>query len=951
MELLSRRRPRAQGNSFDGTEASLRTAVVTINFQTTVDRCGARGRISSLARLAALPWLKVAVANPGALYLLALPGYYGSLLGRFSMNRSRGFFLLLVAMSLLVCPSLLEGQVRFSEDTEHWYEAVVQTTNWSQAKLEAESRGGHLATVTSASENQFVLDRLLQDSRLWTWHPEWNKSEGPWLGGYQAPGSAEPSGGWSWVTGETWSYAPWRDDEPSNSGDEKYLQYGSMGQSPQSTWNDKYDTTAKGYVVEYAHAPGQAASRPQYSSDTEKWYQVFTVPQGLSWSAADAAAKARGGHLATITSPAENDFVKNLGLAAGIQSYGGHQTLWLGGFQPPGSDEPSADWQWVTGEEWTYTNWVVGNPSNGPNNNGPEEDSLEMCLWVGSWWSNYLGKWNDMYTDVLLSGESFPIGYVIEYESNPSPPKANMNKFCLTSADATQGNSGPIGMANLSKTYAEVTDTSVGNIIFTRSPYSDDSIQVGSGEVHTPGITPKSLLGQMSYLYAPTTESLSSDTALAWSGRSGSGSALEDVIERERRLVCQITGSFVLDEDAPNISVRLRAEGLIASYTMPSLSKVNVSEAARAFDVTKHIISVEDARALKSLEKGIASLGASLTVELVMDPVSRYAGAVYGRIQCGSSVAEGRIIDSSMFSQGLLVEETDGFCQNLAAFYVGEDSAEFQTTGRPGAAGEPIEWSAEFTTSASTYGYAWVKSLLTGYVVDVMADDQVIGTVTNSSQPLPMPEVPAPLEVADLLSTSGETTATDRPQDLFNNMFMEFSGPSELTSGSYQLVEGVGSVKPTDGDAFALIGQDSGVSGFVTLLNLPAGAESMAIDYILLADAAMIPDGATLAVCAWDEKGHISVVEVCPEETALAEILEPEGTFSYSSSWLSAELDLRDMEGIAYFAAFLDCEAGVQPSVAVGLDNVRTYGTPVPEPTSLCLLALSGLVWVRRSRA
>jgi len=62
------------------------------------------------------------------------------------------------------------------------------------------------------------------------------------------------------------------------------------------------------------------------------------------------------GHLATITSSAENAFIST--------QLGTTQFAWLGGEQPPGSLEPDGGWQWITGEPWVYTNWDIGEPNN-----------------------------------------------------------------------------------------------------------------------------------------------------------------------------------------------------------------------------------------------------------------------------------------------------------------------------------------------------------------------------------------------------------------------------------------------------------------------------------------------------------------------------------------------------------------------------------------------------------
>ncbi|MDO9106294.1 MAG: lectin-like protein, partial [Methylovulum sp.] len=85
-------------------------------------------------------------------------------------------------------------------------------------------------------------------------------------------------------------------------------------------------------------------------------YQAISVPEGITWNAAKLAAEAAGGHLATITSAEESAFVYTLKST--------RTNLWLGGFQPPGSPEPIGNWQWVTGEPFSYMNWSPVQPDN-----------------------------------------------------------------------------------------------------------------------------------------------------------------------------------------------------------------------------------------------------------------------------------------------------------------------------------------------------------------------------------------------------------------------------------------------------------------------------------------------------------------------------------------------------------------------------------------------------------
>ena len=74
-----------------------------------------------------------------------------------------------------------------------------------------------------------------------------------------------------------------------------------------------------------------------------------------TWTDAKAYCEELGGHLATSTSAEKNDFLRNLS---------GTATTWLGG-----TDENSeGNWEWVTGEEWDYTNWYSGQPDNSGDN-------------------------------------------------------------------------------------------------------------------------------------------------------------------------------------------------------------------------------------------------------------------------------------------------------------------------------------------------------------------------------------------------------------------------------------------------------------------------------------------------------------------------------------------------------------------------------------------------------
>jgi hypothetical protein len=142
----------------------------------------------------------------------------------------------------------------------HAYEAVSAGTgiSWDDAKAAAISKGGTLATITSAEENSFVF--ALTDSTTY-WYPFSDTAAiGPWLGGFQPDGSPEPAGGWKWVTGEPFVYTNWAAGQPDNFSAEDHLQfYGNVGRTP--TWNDLQangGVLPTSYVVEYVPEPASA---------------------------------------------------------------------------------------------------------------------------------------------------------------------------------------------------------------------------------------------------------------------------------------------------------------------------------------------------------------------------------------------------------------------------------------------------------------------------------------------------------------------------------------------------------------------------------------------------------------------------------------------------------------------------------------------------------------------
>ena len=145
----------------------------------------------------------------------------------------------------------------------HFYEAIQLASHisWEDAKLQAELAGGYLATITSAEEDVWVRANLLP---LITGTGAIGEF-GPWLGGYQetsSPCFSEPSGAWTWITGEPWVYTAWCCSEPNNGpsfgGPENQLMY-LLDISGVSGWNDDgnptHGSTITSYLIETTPVP------------------------------------------------------------------------------------------------------------------------------------------------------------------------------------------------------------------------------------------------------------------------------------------------------------------------------------------------------------------------------------------------------------------------------------------------------------------------------------------------------------------------------------------------------------------------------------------------------------------------------------------------------------------------------------------------------------------------
>ena len=120
-----------------------------------------------------------------------MPGTDGGILGKMDEVR---FYNRALSASAVQQLYVYESQTHVAGS----FQLVYGRYSWPQAKSDAESRGGHLATFPYQAKwnSAQPLINLFNSEFV----------QDLWIGGYQPAGSPEPAGNWSWVTGEPWGF-------------------------------------------------------------------------------------------------------------------------------------------------------------------------------------------------------------------------------------------------------------------------------------------------------------------------------------------------------------------------------------------------------------------------------------------------------------------------------------------------------------------------------------------------------------------------------------------------------------------------------------------------------------------------------------------------------------------------------------------------------------------------
>ena len=373
----------------------------------------------------------------------------------------------------------------------HTYQFFEDTVTWHTARQLCEAMGGHLVTITSAEENELVLN-LRGENMIW-------------IG---ATDSAE-EGNWTWITDEPFEYDGWASEEPNDVAgtDEDGEDYAEQLYSS-GVWNDgagctrcafvceiepdEFELQIRGYLDgEYRSGIGNYGTVDIYVNETLVADNVSeyhaTLPRGTSYEVRDICPKSgysyngvREGIRKGTLLYGNADVVLNLSRIADItetpsphtfnghtymafntpatwyeaeqicKNRGGHlatissaeenayvrsiceeELFWIGGTDS-GSE---GRWRWITGEAFSYENWRDSQPDNSPGYEVSAAHTGEenfMRMYADGTWNDFSGCIKYPFVCEIDSASSD--GGQVKVESVSLSPASADNQVVVTAS-------------------------------------------------------------------------------------------------------------------------------------------------------------------------------------------------------------------------------------------------------------------------------------------------------------------------------------------------------------------------------------------------------------------------------------------------------------------------------------------------------------------------------------
>ena len=312
----------------------------------------------------------------------------------------------------------------------HWY-AGFQCGSCTSVTAEAMATqmGGHLVSISSQEEAEWLRENVASDPDLWS-----NTREGPWIGAVNLGKE------WEWLDGSEWSYENWWTDNPDNGVPADVslweLNQGGLwqdhpyGQEHYSSFIVEWSADCNGDgLVDYGQIlEGQhldcndngIIDECEFDVWQGHWYAGFQCGSCTSVTA-EAMATQMGGHLVSISSQEEAEWLR--------ENVASDPDLWSNTREGPwiGAVNLGKEWEWLDGSEWSYENWWTDNPDNGV----PADVSLWELNQGGLWqdhpygqehYSSFIVEWSaDCNGDGLVDYAQILCGLLEDADGNGVP--------------------------------------------------------------------------------------------------------------------------------------------------------------------------------------------------------------------------------------------------------------------------------------------------------------------------------------------------------------------------------------------------------------------------------------------------------------------------------------------------------------------------------------------------
>jgi hypothetical protein len=304
----------------------------------------------------------------------------------------------------------------------HWYQSISAAgKSWLSCSQESSSSGGHLATISNTAENDFV--RSLTSNVAY------------WIGAKRDGNPCSSNAGWCWVTNESFEFSSWAASQPDCwASGQLYVAVNNISYLP--GWHDYDDTTTipiaiiewdadcnSDGIVDYGQC--HDGTLPDYNGNNipdccdqgvpctvgnypvqwrvedggnGHWYLATRPIVPLNWQGSIDACTATRGHLPTLASQAENNFVMALALGTWLATDTPTSGPFIGGRRSSSQQTSACDgWQWITNEPFNY---VAEFPTGDSKGYGPC-GSVCQCMnnfdqdeQVLAYWDRRFPVWN-----------------------------------------------------------------------------------------------------------------------------------------------------------------------------------------------------------------------------------------------------------------------------------------------------------------------------------------------------------------------------------------------------------------------------------------------------------------------------------------------------------------------------------------------------------------------------